>query len=889
MCIRDRHRDNIEFSQVNLFTTVNQVHDITHRLGFNEAAGNFQQNNYGNGGNSGDAINAEALDGFTLHEQMLDLDANGNPQKIDNANFRTPSDGQSGVMQMFLWENNGGALSIDEPANISGFIAQIGTADFGTPVPFGSNDAITGQVALARDDDPASPTQTCGDVANPDEINGKIALIDRGSCAFSQKVFNAQQAGATACIICNVPGADSPGSSGEAVNGMTGELFIDEITITSIFVAKSTCDRMRGELNQGNEVSITLKERDAVGPAYRDGSLDLGVIAHEFGHGISNRIIGGPGNAGCLTSREQMGEGISDLFALYLTVEEGDTRTDARGIGNFVEFLSPEAGGIRTFPYTTDLVINPRNYSEIPSFTALDENMEIVSQIYPLGEVWAIAMWEMYWNIVDQKGLDITWNDETAGNFIAGRLAIEGMKIAPCNPTLLDMRDGVLAADEMLYGGENALAIWTAFAKRGMGYKATAGSTNDLSDNEADYEIFPLLIQTLKIDKTANTLVQAGDEVEITINAANHIPETKTGVVITDQIPAGATYVDGSASQAATVNGGEISFDIGTMEYEATAVITYKVTVDAGVNSNTIYYDNIDDGAASSYDIQFLEGFSLWGRTSLDANSGERSLFVRNSDTEENDQILNIHDIKVSGNRPVLRFYHKYDTELPNDGGFVRISTDGGSQWQFVSDDFIRNGYTADIDYSTFAIPNLRGFSGSSNGEWVDSYIDLSAYKGKTISLQLRFGSDDNTAGEATNPGWFVDDLEIFDLKAFSSVACIVSDAGDDEECSGQLDFIVESNGVVSTEDDLKFEHLSIGIAPNPASDFVTININSEKGETLNLELTTLEGKTISSQTVINATKAARSFDVSQLQAGVYFLTVRSENEVVTTQRIVVQ
>ena len=59
-----------------------------------------------------------------------------------------------------------------------------------------------------------------------------------------------------------------------------------------------------------------------------DGSFDNGVVVHEYGHGISNRLTGGPSQAGCLGNAEQMGEGWSDYYALLLT----DTNTDGASV-----------------------------------------------------------------------------------------------------------------------------------------------------------------------------------------------------------------------------------------------------------------------------------------------------------------------------------------------------------------------------------------------------------------------------------------------------------------------------------------------------------------------------------------------------------------------------
>ena len=79
--------DNQKAAQVNLFYWVNRYHDILYSFGFNEAAGNFQTNNFNAGGNGNDAIQADAQDG----------------SGTNNANFFTPVDGMPGRVQMFLW------------------------------------------------------------------------------------------------------------------------------------------------------------------------------------------------------------------------------------------------------------------------------------------------------------------------------------------------------------------------------------------------------------------------------------------------------------------------------------------------------------------------------------------------------------------------------------------------------------------------------------------------------------------------------------------------------------------------------------------------------------------------------------------------------------------
>ncbi|UTW56222.1 M36 family metallopeptidase [Kordiimonas sp. SCSIO 12610] len=80
--------DNRNVAVQNLFYYNNVIHDRLYIHGFTEAAGNFQENNFGNGGAGSDSVNAEAQDGGGFN----------------NANFATPSDGSNPRMQMFLWD-----------------------------------------------------------------------------------------------------------------------------------------------------------------------------------------------------------------------------------------------------------------------------------------------------------------------------------------------------------------------------------------------------------------------------------------------------------------------------------------------------------------------------------------------------------------------------------------------------------------------------------------------------------------------------------------------------------------------------------------------------------------------------------------------------------------
>ncbi|MEO6391139.1 MAG: M36 family metallopeptidase [Pyrinomonadaceae bacterium] len=71
----------------NLFYHTNKYHDFVYASGFTEAAGNFQNDNFGRGGAAADRVRGEAQDS----------------SGTNNANFSTPADGGRGRMQMYLF------------------------------------------------------------------------------------------------------------------------------------------------------------------------------------------------------------------------------------------------------------------------------------------------------------------------------------------------------------------------------------------------------------------------------------------------------------------------------------------------------------------------------------------------------------------------------------------------------------------------------------------------------------------------------------------------------------------------------------------------------------------------------------------------------------------
>lgn len=219
----------------------------------------------------------------------------------------------------------------------------------------------------------------------------------------------------------------------------------------------------------------------------KDGDFDALVVLHEYSHGVSNRLTGGPSASGCLSNQEQMGEGWSDFLGAILTIQPGDVGADSRAVGTYLFGEGINGAGIRDYPYSTDMGVNPQTYDFIKT----------AAVPHGVGSVWAEMLWELTWALIDEHGFDANpYNftgdvNQDAGNIMAFALVIEGMKLQPCSPGFIDGRDAIFAADQALYGGANECIIWDSFAKRGLGYSATQGSSGSRSDGTQAFDTPP--------------------------------------------------------------------------------------------------------------------------------------------------------------------------------------------------------------------------------------------------------------------------------------------------------------------------------------------------------------------------------------------------------------
>jgi extracellular elastinolytic metalloproteinase len=834
----------VEAATVNLFYSNNMIHDISYAYGFDEVSGNFQQNNYGRGGTAGDPVRARAQDSGGTN----------------NATFSSPPDGSSGTMRMYIWTRGSNSeIRGIEPASIArSFVS--GRASFGAPI---TDVPVTAPLAYARAAG-SNPSLACESIVNQEEVAGKIAIVDRGSCFFIEKVLNVQLAGAAACIVCNFENSAIPMGAGDG---------IPNPNIPSVMLSSSDCNILKELMDSGVEVIMSLVNEDFGGPTALDGTLDNGIVAHEYGHGISIRLTGGP-ELSCLGNSEQMGEGWSDYFTLITTVRPGDTGEMPRGIGTFVTSQPNDGRGIRRYPYSTDMNINPLTYDDL-----------ITDGIpHPLGEVWVAMLWDLYWAMVDVYGFDEDILYGTGGNNMAIQLVMDGMKLQACSPGFVDGRDAILAADRVLYDGANQCLIWEVFARRGLGVHADQGSPDSHRDGRENFDLPKSCLNDFAIYKTMTPVIKAGDNIEISLEIGNYTGENAQAVIIQDEIPEGTTYVPGSSSIPVETIGNILQFVVEEIQNEEEVVITYELSTPGNRASERVFYDDMED-EISEFNWEFISagGNFPWIYTDELPYEGQFSWVIYTA-PELDQSIYNFDPITLPAGNPVLRFFHNYDTDPGFNGGFISVSNDGGFTWTTIPE-MIRGDYRGKLAFTTFAIPDLKAFWGPGVG-WKETLVDLTQFAGQDVHVRFRYGSD---GGAGRTIAWSLDNIEVVDALLYNSEACVVVNSME-VACAfaSEGGTFVEAGISTSTNQPGQSE-MEVRVFPNPAGSKVNVQLRQIEGQHIRMQILGIDGRVIR-HIEDNAWAGSLNMEVNvqDLAQGVYMFRIQTDTDTIV-QKVMIQ
>ncbi len=762
--------DQVKAAITQIFYVTNWMHDFWYDSGFDERSGNAQANNYGRGGKDGDPLLAEAQDGADVGQS-------------NNANMSTFSDGKSPRMQMYVWDGVQNTSISSVPA--LPFADGLGVAAYG-PEAF----ILTGTAALA------SPADACSAPAN---VAGKIAIVDRGACNFVIKTRNCQAAGALGIIIVNnVLGHVAPISP----------FPFPDITIPFFGMSLEDGAPLKASVGAG-AVDVTMRRGETV---QRDGTIDNGVVAHEWGHYLHHRLVqcGGLSCSG-------MSEGWADFNALMMIIKpedvlEGTTFPLTQYAGGALS-SSSSYFGIRRAPYSSDLAKNPFSFKHIRKGETLPQGAPLapaspdLSESHNVGEVWAQTLFDAYVNLLrDTKGPNARLTFEQAKRRMADYV-VAGMKAAPPEPSFVDQRDALLAV-ALARDPADFKALANGFAKRGLGVGAVAPPVESKDLNEA-VEDNSFKGKLAYVDSVIDDSVRSCDndgfldadekgEVTIRIKNAGWVSLANTRVTVTSPAP-DVTFANGGNATVESLDPfGVVKLRVGlslgagarkpmtipvlvTLANPDSIVATVAGEIEPRANLDVLPASSAADDVESSKTPWVLAHGAVtpsdaWSRLAKSDVAGKLvsppdfHWHGKDLPRRSDESLVSPPLVVSSSERLKISFKHKYAFEsgpdAPGnppvyfDGGVIEVSSDAGATWTDLAT-FADPGYTQSIYVAATPseednpLTGRRAYAGLL-AEWTPVTLDLGTQlAGKTIQVRFRVGSDSGVG----DGGWDIDDF----------------------------------------------------------------------------------------------------------------------------------
>lgn len=776
---------------VNLFYMNNYLHDWFYDHGFDEASGNAQMTNYGRGGVEGDPLAAQVQDN----------------SGFNNANMSTPADGGSPRMQMYLWDSkdavNGEAYGITLTTH-----PDIGLLDSTQRSGFGQAQfSVSGD--LVRIEDAVDPIRDgCEETVNGADVAGKIAVIDRGACNFTQKVKHAQDAGAIAVIVANNRDGDIPAPMGGSD---------DTVKIPNMGISENEGAEIYALLDADETVSVDMFNDKP----FKASSWDNGIVAHEWGHYISNRLVGN--SSGLINNQgRSMGEGWGDFHSLLLLANAADSELPGNDMYQRAyaaeSYVASFYYGIRAYPYSTDQTVNPLTF----------KNIEDSAQVHYSGTVWATMLWDVYVALINDGRHTYNEAEHRMMDYL-----VAGYKMTPIAPTYTEARDAILAA-AFANDVEDYNVMLAAFANRGIGLGAVSPdrySTDHLGVVESDKtELATFTVTDHTLDANYEGLTTgycSNDDI---------LDKGETGTVSFTIQNAGSEALTGLTGVVEATSGQDVTFaNDGVVTFEDLAMFgtaessTLEFTLNEAVTSDTlelkVTFPDIDEdietesysfsttvnvdfssrapiGNASTDDMEdvstmndfneiiMVGGEMAEGTFGLDTTYNwlfpvdQQYLFVSNNGfasdvTFETDAVT----VGFAGDFTVS-WWQYYEIEETWDGGVVEISVNNGP-WADVTamgGQFEGNGYTGVInEQAGTALVNREAFTGFMPWPGGMETVNFgTGLNGNEVKFRFRIASDTNT----NEFGWFVDNVEFSNINTsvFSDVV-----AGDTYPCDNRL------------------------------------------------------------------------------------------------------
>jgi hypothetical protein len=542
-----------------------------------------------------------------------------------------------------------------------------------------------------------------------------------------------------------------------------------------------------------------------------DGNLDADVLIHEIIHGLSNRLIG---NATGLSTNmaRGMGEGWSDFYAHAMLSEPTDPIFGIYTTGGYDTFLlsgffqNNYYYGIRRFPKAVmaftggpnDRPHNPLTFADIDA-TQINTtdgafpaafNSSAADQVHAAGEVWSSALWEVRCRMVDRLGWEV-------GNRRALQIITDGMKLTPNAPTFIQARDAIITVARSM-SLDDLEDVWRGFAIRGMGASAVVLNRGTGGGTARVIEAFdfPGISATgpLSVSDTTggngNGFAEPGESILLSVPVVNNnwAAASSVSLTINGGLPFNLADIAGGASTTITVPfsipesaqcGSDITLNIQLQSSLGSLSVSNRVVL--GVPQRTFFEDFDSVSApefprnwATSVQANSPESFVI---TTLNAQTPPNSAYIRNTSTVGGAASLISPSIPIQQSGAIVQFAHRYASEAGWDGGVLELSINDGPFVDVIEagGDFLSNGYNGILGAGTNnPLSNRSAWNGSSGGFIVSAVRLPSNVAGNSIKLRWRFGADDNTVGTGPNPGWNIDNVEVFGAASCNS-ACTSS------------------------------------------------------------------------------------------------------------------
>ncbi len=751
-------------------------------------------------------------------------------------------------------------LSVSAPAGVAGDYDLRLSNTFGR-LPCASQ--LSGEIVLGS---AGTDTEACDNVRTTGiEVEGKIAMVDRGSCAFIEKAKVAEDFGAIAIIICNNEVNDTLIGIGASED----DLMNIEVNIPTFSMRMRDCTTLKAEIDAGIQAMTMRTETDLIDP----NADDVVLYTEAFTGGLNGWTAEGIACSG----------GADDANAAWEWRDDGDISRGAFAAdGNELLSDDPCSGFII---FDSDFLDSNGDQAalgsgscptpQIGSITSppISLNGTGAGDLVAVKFTQAARFFDCNFFVGWSTDGGNSWTDTQVNTELEGNQATVGILRVPLT--------GVSPDDDVsirfIFNGDYyfwAIDDVQLINFTGINAKITNTFYTPLSHavpiTHADAD--PFLFSTDVINNGAQAI-------DVTLNV--EVVNTGTDAVVHSD----AAILSGLEAGDTTTLAVEdlwLPSEIGVGNYR----MDYALEVTNGEEADTLdntesYFFQITDQTFSKFNGQVTGGFRFrttdeeWGLGALYLTSENNAKFFAESITfgvASNESTLENHFVELA----LLKVNADFST-----GGIL-------------PDDFDRN------ENSYLNHPNLEVvwttthvLTGEDNFDAITISLegeDIKLDEGSFYVVMAYFDDSVTSTAGVDNKSLFMNTNST--LPGSGLYIYLPNQSPSWFTCCGntiiqapQLDLQIS---LTSPVDEVPLAEEAFRAFPNPAKDFINAELSFEQATDVSVVIATIEGRVIKIDELTNVTKETQRIDISGLASGAYLMRVATE-EGTKTRTIMVQ